>query len=305
MYCACLRTRLRTRCVAQRKEHRVGRQTASVSKSGVLVVPGYLLDAREFVPLVAQLRADGFNAALAPIRWYNWLPTLGGRSLRPILDRIDYAVKRLASEIDVSEENGFEIQLTKEATWIDAAKEMQNASNGAQPVQEVVTGDVQNRVALVGCSAAGWIARIYLGSGPSYDGRIYHGNQYVHTLVTLGSPHICNEGVTRKNVAFVNESFPGACESDVKYLCLAGRAVQGNSYLGGIIKDFTYQSYELCSSNGKDWGDGVTPVKCAIGLDGAEKLIFEDVWHSPVNGRRWYGSDDVVRQWSHFLHDRM
>lgn len=29
-----------------------------------------------------------------PIRWYHWLPTLGGRSVRPILDRIHETVIR-------------------------------------------------------------------------------------------------------------------------------------------------------------------------------------------------------------------
>ena len=271
------------------------------SANGVLVVPGYLMGAEEFVPLVEQLRQRGFDAALPAIRWYNWLPTLGGRSLRPILDRIDYAARSLSNGARVCSENGYEIPPPSKETLFDLLKELQNARNGAQTRQESSEVVTDNRVAIVASSAAGWICRIFLGSGPPYGDRVYHGSDVVHSLVTLGSPHICNEGITRQNVAFVNAHFPGAFENDVRYLCIAGRAVQGQTFLGGSLKDFTYQSYELCSSNGRDWGDGVTPVDCAIGLEGAEKVILDDVWHSPRSGRRWYGSEDVLDQWVSFL----
>lgn len=35
----------------------------------VLVVPAFYLDSAVFAPLVAELRAQGYNAALPPIRW--------------------------------------------------------------------------------------------------------------------------------------------------------------------------------------------------------------------------------------------
>lgn len=68
----------------------------STSKGPVLVLPGYLRDCSEYAPLVAHLRARGYDAWAAPIRWYHWTPTVGGRSMRPILDRIHFAVKHLA-----------------------------------------------------------------------------------------------------------------------------------------------------------------------------------------------------------------
>jgi hypothetical protein len=43
----------------------------------VLVVPAFYLDAQVFRPLVEELRSRGFNAALPPIRWTDWVPTLG------------------------------------------------------------------------------------------------------------------------------------------------------------------------------------------------------------------------------------
>lgn len=44
----------------------------------MLVVPAFYLDAQVFRPLVEELRSRGFNAALPPIRWTDWVPTLGG-----------------------------------------------------------------------------------------------------------------------------------------------------------------------------------------------------------------------------------
>ncbi len=48
-------------------------------------MPAFYTGAERFKPLVEDLRDLGFNAALPPIRWYNWVPTLGGRNMRPIL----------------------------------------------------------------------------------------------------------------------------------------------------------------------------------------------------------------------------
>jgi hypothetical protein len=65
---------------------------AATSKGKVMVMPAYYTDASEFKGFVKKLRGMGYDAALPPIRWYNWIPTLGGRSVRPILDRMDYAI---------------------------------------------------------------------------------------------------------------------------------------------------------------------------------------------------------------------
>lgn len=48
------------------------------------------------------------------------------------------------------------------------------------------------RVALVGHSAGGWIARILLGTEP-YQGARYGRAAQVHTLLTLGTPHLSTE----------------------------------------------------------------------------------------------------------------
>ena len=51
------------------------------------------------------------------------------------------------------------------------------------------------------------------------------------------------------------------------------------------------------------WGDGITPVASAS-LDGAENLVLEGVYHSPLGaeaGRPWYGSAGVLEQWAGLL----
>jgi hypothetical protein len=66
------------------------------------------------------------------------------------------------------------------------------------------------KAAIVASSAAGWISRIFLAEGPPYSNTIYYGADRVHTLVTLGTPHTSAEAVTRRNIDYVNNSYPGA-----------------------------------------------------------------------------------------------
>lgn len=58
-----------------------------------VVVPGFLYGAEDFLDLAVALRSRGIAATVAPIAWWHWLPCLGGRSVRPILERIDAAVE--------------------------------------------------------------------------------------------------------------------------------------------------------------------------------------------------------------------
>lgn len=162
-----------------------------------------------------------------------------------------------------------------------------------------------DRVNLVGHSAGGWISRIYLGEHPYCD-HSWSGHTLVQTLITLGTPHTSQEQWTRKNLNFVNDTYPGAFYSHINYVCLAGKALYGRpSWRAG--EWFTYQSYRLTCGNGDCWGDGVTPVAAAH-LEGALNLTFDDVLHSPRSLNRpslvhqWYGSPQVVQRWATYLH---
>lgn len=46
---------------------------------------------------------------------------------------------------------------------------------------------------------------------------------------------------------------------------MGSNTVPGKTYLGGVVQDFAYQSYNICCGRGDVMGDGVTPLECAIG----------------------------------------
>lgn len=192
---------------------------AKCSRGPVLVLPGYLRDCTEYAPLVAELRARGFEAWAAPIRWYHWAPTVGGRSMRPILDRIHHAVTHLAHGIDHLDYET--TTTTPEAPYgtVQFLQELGDASQGSAvpQLQHVSMRDAAlgsmaptpvRRVALVGHSASGWVSRLYLGASKPYGNRVYPGASLVHTLCMLGSPQYTSEGITSRNLAFVNDHAP-------------------------------------------------------------------------------------------------
>ncbi|MCO5570305.1 hypothetical protein L7F22_024023 [Adiantum nelumboides] len=249
-----------------------------------------------------------YGRQIVPLKWFNWIPSLGGRSVRPILDRIDATITRAMSE---EEEAIHDSANEVDYTFSDFLKEFINPKNGAQPTQDSLrmtnestfTNLPAKRVILVAHSAGGWICRILLGGKVPYDGRVYAASRFVTALVTLGTPHVCTDKLTKRNMDFVNENYPGAAEAaqGVHYICVAGKFVQGEAQYGGLWKDFAWQSYELCCGKGDVWGDGVIPLDCAIGLEGAQHVILEGVEHFPSvedkQNRKWYGSMEVMDRW--------
>lgn len=169
-----------------------------------------------------------------------------------------------------------------------------------QTIQQVLQRSLASQVNLIGHSAGGWISRIYLGD-VSYGDRTWAGHHHVRTLITLGTPHTSQERWTRRNLNFVNTTYPGAFYASVNYICIAGKAIYGKPK-GSLGNWFTYQSYKLTCGQGTCWGDGVTPVDAAH-LPGAKNLILPDVLHSPRSRLRqnptaaWYGSSEIVQAW--------
>lgn len=224
-----------------------------------VILPGFLAGAVPYSEMQRQLEGMGCPTAVVPLRRRDWLPTLGGRSMLPILRQLDQTVQQL-----------------RQATGSD-------------------------RVNLVGHSAGGWISRIYLGEAP-YDIHpsdrsqltCWKAHAFVSTLVTLGTPHFSRERWTQQNLNFVKAQYPGAFYSDVRYVCVAGKAILGDRRLG---QWFAYNSYELTCGQGNCWGDGITPIEAAH-LEGAENLTLAQVLHSPRPGRLWYGSPEVVEIWA-------
>jgi len=226
-----------------------------------VIIPGYLAGAAPYRLLETDLHQRGIVTQVVPLTPASWLPTVGGRSVQPILQAI------------------------------------------ARTVEQVMETTGSDRVNLVGHSAGGWIARIYLGDTP-YDvhpmdrdrPNCWSGHRYVETLVTLGTPHRSQERWTRRNLDFVNQTYPGAFHDTVRYVCFAGKAVFGQRWQTW----FTYNSYQLTGGQGACWGDGITPITAAH-LPGAKNLVLANVFHSPKPAIAWYGTPHVVDQWVSYL----
>jgi len=227
-----------------------------------VILPGYLAADYEYRELASALEQHGVPTAIVPVKKFTWLPTLGGRSIVPILRLLHATAIRVRHEFNTEQIN------------------------------------------LVGHSAGGWISRIYIGEKPycihgdvTPDAGLWNARAYINTLVCLGTPQTSLERWTKRNLDFVSQNYPGAFYSDVRYVCIAGKAVFGQRSWKTWL---AYNSYTLTCGDGNCWGDGITPISAAH-LDGAENLVFDDVYHSPKPGRLWYGSPEVVDRWANQL----
>ena len=228
-----------------------------------VILPGYFASAREYSSLEESLQKLGFPTVTVPLRQRDWFPTLGGRSMVPILSKLNQTVKQ---------------QLEKYNT---------------------------TKVNLIGHSAGGWIARIYLGEKPyTVHGDVldsavglWNARLQIATLITLGTPHLTQERWTKRNLDFVNVNYPGAFYQDVRYVCVAGKAIYGKRRPGSWL---AYNSYELTCGQGNCWGDGITPISAAH-LAGATNLTLDDVLHSPRRQGLWYGSPELMETWVRYL----
>ncbi|MEM7725552.1 MAG: lipase [Cyanobacteria bacterium P01_A01_bin.45] len=168
----------------------------------------------------------------------------------------------------------------------------------SETVEKTINIHKTSQVNIIGHSAGGWIARIYLGNVPYLNN--YSSNKahlQVASLVTLGTPHISKERWTRKSIDFVNLHYPGAFHSHINYVCVAGKTIFGERRWG---KWFAFSSYQQTCGNGNTWGDGITPVEAAH-LKGAENLIIDGATHSPKSPNDWYGSLQYLQLWTKYL----
>lgn len=225
-----------------------------------VILPGYLAGAVDYQGLERSLQTLGIPTTTVPLRWQDWLPTIGGRSVAPILAQLDATVQGMRRQYGSTQVN------------------------------------------LIGHSAGGWLARIYLGEKPYGIGAKtgqaprWDARSQVATLVTLGTPHSSQERWTRANLDFVNLTYPGAFYPEVKYVCVAGKAIYGDRWRSWLA----YSSYQLTCGNGNCWGDGITPIEAAH-LTGAENLVVEGACHSPKAQGAWYGSPEVLQKWVSWL----
>lgn len=224
-----------------------------------IILPGYLAGAPPYREMEQSLHNLGYAATTVPLRRQDWLPTLGGRSVLPILQQLDRTVKQVM-----------------EQTSSEMVNLVGHSAGGW--ICRIYLGEVPYDI------------------HPSDSGQVclWKAHPIVKTLVTLGTPHVSQERWTKRNLNFVKDHYPGAFHPGVRYVCVAGKSAYGTRSLGNW---FTFSSYEMTIGNGGCWGDGVTPIEAAH-LEGADNLTLENVWHSPRPGRQWYGSAPIVSQWS-------
>jgi PGAP1-like protein len=293
-----------------------------------VLVPGFLTGADEFQSLCETLTARGLPTVAVPMPNWHWLPCLGGRSARPILERLDFTVQHLISNNgDISKIPKFEYSLND--AWVDFRT---NPGGVAQVGGSAVVDEYPNveprgtfklpekeeivpntKVALIGHSAGGWISRAYLSSR-NYGGKAYNGSQYIHSLVTLGTPHQNAPGPAFEGVRWVNRE-----PAQVRSLAVGGTGFKGDEW-GGL----TAGAYSFCCPEGSDGssytGDGMTPLFSSLALEGADQMSLDDVHHfcwsetfggdlvAPElskdckEGRPWYGSADIVEKWASWIY---
>ena len=180
------------------------------------------------MPLARALTARGIPSAVVPMPLLHWIPSIGGRSVRPVLERIHHAVRHVCAMGEAAEDCTDALHVPPvEYSLADGIADFRTNPGGPLRVggsefPDEFPSDVEPRgifpaapsepqgsVALIGCSAGGYMARIYL-SRRSYGGKAYGGKALVHSLVTLGTPHLAGNGLPFENVRWINrEPLPG------------------------------------------------------------------------------------------------
>ena len=91
------RRRILTKCHATIPSHQGGSVPSLPNVKAAVIVPGFLTGKDEFIPLAQSLTSKGIPTVVVPMPNWHWLPCLGGRSMRPMLERIDFTVRHLAA----------------------------------------------------------------------------------------------------------------------------------------------------------------------------------------------------------------
>ena len=288
-----------------------------------VVVPGFLTGSSDFDELCATLTQEcGVAAVAVAMPAWHWIPCLGGRSVRPILERIDYTVQHLiANQGDVSKIPPYKYSI--QDCWHDfwtnpggifavGGSDQVDKYPNVQPhgtFKLPATATTSNlKIGLVGHSAGGWISRVYLSERP-YGGKAYCGTRFVHSLVTLGTPHRDAPGPAFGGIRWVDQE--GAL---VPSLAVGAKGFDVDGW-----GSFTKGAYQFCGFDEATSGDGVTPLESALAFRGAEQLELHRVHHiswadtfgasfvskelttDHSSGTPWYGSSEVVRVWGQFL----
>lgn len=169
----------------------------------IVILPGFFESAEAYYRLEKSLQDLGFPTVTVPLQRLDWIATLGGRPVTPILQQLDCTVKRILQQQGVSQIN---LISHSAGGWISRIY-----------LGEVAYGK-RNLNLLT------WKA-----------------HPKVATLVTLGTPHTSLERWTRWNLDFVNNNYPGAFHQKVHYVCVAGKTIFGKRQFGNWLAYSSYK----------------------------------------------------------------
>ncbi|CAJ2642582.1 unnamed protein product [Trifolium pratense] len=180
-------------------------------------------------------------------------------------------------------------------------------------------GDSTTTLSLIGHSAGGWLARLYMQQ---------FGVSHISLLLTLGTPHLpppkgvidqtrglldyvqkyCSQPVYTPQLKYI-EGAPLFGKSKPNVEAVLPEAAIMNAATTSLPNTtlrarFVGQGYKQVCGQADVWGDGVVPEVSAH-LEGALNISLDGVYHSPVGSddaiRPWYGSPGVLEQWIQHL----
>jgi len=164
-------------------------------------------------------------------------------------------------------------------------------------VQRAIRSASAGKITLIGHSAGGVLARLYLSPDP-FLGHSFRGLERVNHLITLGSPHY-SQGSWRRGgrlSRYVEGRYPGAYfQPEVRYTSFAGKFLRGD-HAGSRFQRWAYDRYEEICGQGNTWGDGLVPIQAAL-LKGSDQVILERISHYSIFGDPWYGSNVAIPKW--------
>jgi pimeloyl-ACP methyl ester carboxylesterase len=164
-------------------------------------------------------------------------------------------------------------------------------------VRQAARHTAGGRVTVIGHSAGGVLARLYLSPEP-FLGQVFRGMDHVGQLITLGSPHYNRRRWIHGGMMarWVDDRVPGSCFApQVHYCSVAGKLFRGDRE-GSLRERHAYSFYEQIEGKGDVWGDGLVPVDSAL-LAGSQHVILKRVGHFAGFGGPWYGTDETIPSW--------
>lgn len=175
--------------------------------------------------------------------------------------------------------------------WVTLLRKLDRAVRAAAQISP------SGKVTLIGHSAGGVLARLYLSPRPFF-GAAFGGYHRVAQLITLGSPHHNRGGLIHggQMSKWIEQHYPGAVFApQVKYSAVAGQSLRGDQH-GTLPERLAYHTYRRISGRGDEWGDGLVPTSAAL-LCNAQPITLDGVAHFTMFGDVWYGSERIVPLW--------